>query len=257
MNTEPDNHDGEAALVLLAQAAVGLKVAKNAYNRHDGYHYASHDDVAAAVSAVALPLGLLPHITCVKQEIVPAEWGKGAMIKRRLFSCTWTYAGKPVGPATDIEIDVYANGAQDFGAAQSYAKKEWLKTTLLIETGEADADTQGDETAPEPSGAVPYAPAPPGPPPGYQTTADAKNAFLAACDGDKEAAVLGWAEFIKTAVPKVSDAGHDFWKNSDVTAAVDPWPTDEAVELAATEAESQPEPTEADANEAHTDERGR
>ena len=143
------------AMQKLAAAAAGLNVPKTARNPQGNYQYASHDDVKKAVGLIAGPLGLKPHVTMLTSAQGSAHWGKGAGVERFTFGCCWTFGGYRCSPISRIEIVVYASGAQAFGAAQSYATKEWLKSDLLIDTGEPDADHQQHTTEPAPAAGLP------------------------------------------------------------------------------------------------------
>lgn len=194
------------AMLRLAAAASDLHVAKTALNPQGNYTYASHDDVKRAVSLLSGPLGLRPRIACVDVERTKAEWGKGAAIERYTFECSWMWGCETASDPSLVTIAVYASGAQSFGAAQSYATKEWLKSELLIDTGDPDADHATQTVEPPARGRVRAEPSPgdrraaqrtvteKAPlPDGMVSVADARRELKAAC-GSLQAAMSVWGD---------------------------------------------------------------
>lgn len=233
------------AMLRLASDATGLNVPKSAKNPQGNYKYASHDDVKRAVSAIAGPLGLRPRIRCTHIERKAAEWGKQVAIERYTFDCYWVWGMVRASDPQPVTISVYASGAQSFGAAQSYAHKEWLKSDLQIDTGDPDADHHVHTVEPERAVAEPKR--------GWRTVAAAKNELLEALgraapelqDGAlKEYAGRVWREAVDHAddehrlrIEPLGDEGQQQVRFKELKAIIDalgePFRVDEAEPTAA------------------------
>lgn len=147
-------------------------------NEFAKYRYTSADDFFEAVGPLMADAGLIiiPQQAAYSVRTVAVERGQ-----RTILIIDWDfYLGHSSGAVWMLPlrrtVTVAEQGsAQQWGSAQTYAIKQFLRALLLIPTGDADADA--DE---------PMAPAPPKrrvPPPGYDPTPPeyraAKNANAA------------------------------------------------------------------------------
>lgn len=123
--------------VCYAMAAI-KQVPKSSFNAFAKYHYASADDVFSVIRPILAEHNLEIRATEVDREVVQHHDGKNWM----LISYEIGFVGGNFDRRT---IYVPLNSSQSLQAAATYAVKYWLRTKLLIDTGEADLDANGDE----------------------------------------------------------------------------------------------------------------
>lgn len=116
---------------------------KTARNRAGGYRFASIDDFLSAVNPLCATAGLI----ILQDELDARLVHDGTELSSRSWlwaTFTFTLAHKSgalYGPLTR-SVMVPASGAQAFGAAQSYALKQFMRSLFQIPTGDGDdADT--------------------------------------------------------------------------------------------------------------------
>jgi hypothetical protein len=112
-------------------------------NRVGGYRFASIDDFLGAVNPLCAKAGLI----ILQDELDARLVHDGTELNQRSWlwaTFTFTLAHKSgalYGPLTR-SVMVPAAGAQSFGAAQSYALKQFMRSLFQIPTGDGDdADT--------------------------------------------------------------------------------------------------------------------
>ena len=117
------------------------KLAKDEKNEHGKYNFASVDDFLQAVRPLCAKHGLIIvqdeeafEVKATAGGDKPTQW----LLMRFRFTIahlsgeTWAHR-----PARSIMVNA-AMGAQAFGAAQSYALKQFLRSLFQIATGEKD-----------------------------------------------------------------------------------------------------------------------
>jgi hypothetical protein len=134
------------------------RLKKGDKNDHGKYAYVSVDDVKDHVRPILAKHGLHVSVSEVAFEMLGVESRSGITTSARIsYDITLRHVSGEVLPADRITIVLPYTGAQTAGAARSYAVKEWMKSTLLVSTGEkdaiqggadADAYAQQDYTAP-------------------------------------------------------------------------------------------------------------
>lgn len=136
----------------LAKALIELKktvqsVAKDAKNEHGKYQYASIDDFYLMFREVSAEAGIFVDQTEVSCELVEGENSQGKATASLKFVYDFTFlheSGARHGPFRRT-IYVSQATAQSCGAAQSYAKKYFLRGEFEIATGDDDDEnTQKD-----------------------------------------------------------------------------------------------------------------
>jgi hypothetical protein len=134
------------------------RLKKGDKNDHGKYAYVSVDDVKDHVRPILAKHGLHVSVSEVAFDLIGVESRNGVTSSARIsYDITLRHISGEVLPADRITIVLPYTGAQTAGAARSYAVKEWMKSTLLVSTGEkdviqggadADAYAQQDYTAP-------------------------------------------------------------------------------------------------------------
>jgi hypothetical protein len=134
------------------------RLKKDDKNQHGGYAYVSVDDVKDHVRPLLAKNGLHFSITEVAYELVGVAGKTGTTSSAKIaYEIRLRHVSGEELPPECITIVLPYTGAQTAGAARSYAVKEWMKSTLLVSTGEkdvivggadADAYAQQDYTAP-------------------------------------------------------------------------------------------------------------
>lgn len=152
------DHDGEArAEVASAIAAVMKKIGtlgRDASNQHANYNYASTDVFFKVVGPLMADVGLVLIAHEVAWEIRDIA-NKSGGVRSLLFityEFHWIHSGGASLNAGRRTVNVDAGGAQQWGQAQSYAIKQFLRASFLIPTGEPDADSEAPftmESAPQ------------------------------------------------------------------------------------------------------------
>lgn len=136
------------------------RLKKGDKNDHGKYAYVSVDDVKDHVRPILAKHGLHVSVCEVSFDLIGVESRNGVTSSARIcYDITLRHVSGEALPPDRITIVLPYTGAQTAGAARSYAVKEWMKSTLLVSTGEkdaiiggadADAYEQQDYTAPAP-----------------------------------------------------------------------------------------------------------
>ena len=145
-----DDTSKKAALLkaICQVSATCGKVAKDDYNKHGAYKFASVDAFLAAVGLPMAEAGLVCEAEQVSAEVITRastntgsngrEYTKTSNWERS----TWTVSihhidGGVFGPVTRI-VELPLSGAQTNGSAQSYVQKVVYRSVFNIPTGEPD-----------------------------------------------------------------------------------------------------------------------
>lgn len=127
-------------LAAIAKAMAGIKkVARDGKNSHDNYNFASIDDFLAMVNPICADAGLLFHMDESAREDFTrkGKYGESAWMRQSFAVTVYHVSGQSLPPVTR-SVEVLRNGAQAYGSAQSYALKQFLRSLLLIPTGDKD-----------------------------------------------------------------------------------------------------------------------
>lgn len=126
-------------------------VAKSQENKHGGYKFASTDDIYAATTKKMGEIGLILVAFQEEWEIKEGAKDSTGKIPRSLrVAYSFMFA---VGadawhhPQSKRSLLVQYTGPQTFQAAESYAKKQFLRSTFQIPTGDMDLDSMPDDMA--------------------------------------------------------------------------------------------------------------
>ena len=141
----------EAVGIAVNSVMAGIKALfKKEKNQDAGYRFASIDDFLASVNPLCAKAGLI-----IIQDELDARLvhdGSNETARSWLWT-TFTFmlvhkSGAVYGPLTR-SVMVPARGAQAFGAAQSYALKQFMRSLFQIPTGDReDADFGAPERLP-------------------------------------------------------------------------------------------------------------
>ena len=125
----------------IAAAAREVRViGKSERNKFDGYDFASIDKFLMLVNPVCSRNGLFPIVAQREVEFYENVNSKGGKsVWARFFYDITLYhsSGETLGPV-NLMVSVPMNGAQATGSAQSYALKQFFRSTLMIPTGDKD-----------------------------------------------------------------------------------------------------------------------
>lgn len=144
-----------ASAVVLVMRAVG-KLVRDGRNQHGGYKYASTDAFFEAINPACAEAGLIVKPRVVNSEIVMHEvWDKDtkSMKHKRMLSATYNFMLIHESGATWLDpedrrmVVLDFTGPQTFGAAESYAEKNYMRTLFIVATGDKDADAQEQHSA--------------------------------------------------------------------------------------------------------------
>lgn len=124
------------------QASLGA-VHKSQKNQHGGYHFASTDDIYAAltkkmgeVGLVIMPLEIGHEIVKVEKEGKTVQWLKAEFgFILATTEATWHH------PSAKRSLYIQVTGPQTHQAAQSYAEKAFLRSLFKLPTGDMDLDS--------------------------------------------------------------------------------------------------------------------
>ena len=141
----------EAVGIAVNSVMAGIKgLFKKEKNHEAGYRFASIDDFLAAVNPLCAKAGLI----IIQDELDARLVHDGSSeTSRSWLWTTFTFmlahkSGAVYGPLTR-SVMVPARGAQAFGAAQSYALKQFMRSLFQIPTGDReDADFGAPERLP-------------------------------------------------------------------------------------------------------------
>lgn len=149
MNDRPPVPPNVAAAIIAVMGAVP-KLQRTEKNTHGNYNFASIDDFLEAVRPLCAEHGLLIIQDEDAFDVVAGPKDSRWMTMRYSYTLahssgeTWEHR-----PTRTIMVNT-AMGSQAFGAAQSYALKQFMRSLLQIATGERDedADTHKPESLP-------------------------------------------------------------------------------------------------------------
>lgn len=120
------------------------RLKKDDRNNHGNYAYVSVDDVKDHVRPILARNQLTFSISELSYELVPVAGKNGNTASAKIaYGITLRHVSGEEAPPETITIVLPYTGAQTAGAARSYAVKEWMKSTLLVSTGEKDAIVGG------------------------------------------------------------------------------------------------------------------
>lgn len=137
--------------IVKAQCYVMSKVgaiAKNGYNKHGGYKHSTADDVYAAVIRLMAEAGLVlltsERLCEIKRFEITDKDGAPKTVQWAHFEFGFTWATEDAtwtdeGAKRTLYLQV--TGPQTFQAAQSFAEKSYLRSTLKLATGDIDLDS--------------------------------------------------------------------------------------------------------------------
>lgn len=118
-------------------------VKKSQRNQHGGYHYASTDDIYAAITRKMGEVGLVLLSLEDRCEIKRVEKeGKTSQWAHMEFSFVLaTTADTWTDDRAKRTLYIQVTGPQTFQAAQSYAEKSYLRSLFKLPTGDMDLDS--------------------------------------------------------------------------------------------------------------------
>lgn len=121
-----------------AMAAV-KRIHKDGSNQHDRYKFASIDNFLEALNPILAAAGLIVHMQEVACEETTRQGRNGttAWLKITFEVTAYHTSGQSMPPAFR-SVEVVRSGAQAYGAAQSYVLKQYLRSLLLVPTGDKD-----------------------------------------------------------------------------------------------------------------------
>lgn len=120
------------------------RVGKEGRNEHDKYNFASIDAFLEMANPICAEAGLIFHMQEVGFEefMRKGKYGESAWIKV-VFEIVVMHTSGQSLPPVKRSVEVVRSGAQAYGSAQSYCLKQFLRSMLLIPTGDKDdADFQ-------------------------------------------------------------------------------------------------------------------
>lgn len=143
----PEHNSIHAAIAAAAREVRVL--GKSERNKFDGYNFASIDKFLELVNPICGRNGIFPIVAQREVEFYDNVNSKGgkSVWARFFFDVTLYHSsGQSLGPV-NMMVAVPMNGAQASGSAQSYALKQFFRSTLMIPTGDKDdADLNATET---------------------------------------------------------------------------------------------------------------
>ncbi len=153
----PANNDNamppKVAAAVNAVMAEVPKLEKTEKNTHGNYNFTSIDDFLEALRPLCAEHGLIIIQDEESFELKQSQNAQGKVATWLVMKFRFTLAHSSgetwaCRPARTIMVNA-AMGAQAFGAAQSYALKQFMRALFQIATGEADvdSDSQGDGRA--------------------------------------------------------------------------------------------------------------
>lgn len=129
-----------AAALVKVMSEIGT-LAKGNENKFDKYNYASIDDFLAFVREPLHKHGLsvvTDEIAEPRLQDVTKKDGKPMAMWWARYSFAFIHESGAMSNPAARTVMVQANGAQSSGSAQSYALKQFLRSALLIPTGDGD-----------------------------------------------------------------------------------------------------------------------
>lgn len=181
-------------LAAISKAMAGIKkVARDGKNTHDNYNFASIDDFLAMANPICADAGLLFHMDESGREdfMRKSKYGESAWMRQSFSITVYHTSGQSLPPVTR-SVEVLRNGAQAYGSAQSYALKQFLRSLLLIPTGDKD---DADFNATDAGEIVKHSPASP-----KDDGAHAIASAIKAIERETDMESLGafWADLVRT-----------------------------------------------------------
>lgn len=124
------------------------RLSKSSQNKFGNYEYASVDAFFEAVNPLMAEAGIFVQLDEISYETkeVTVQRDRGESIRTLLFITFDVYLCHKSGVrATPVRrsVNVGAGGAQEWGSAQSYLLKQFLRALFLIPTGDPEADETG------------------------------------------------------------------------------------------------------------------
>ena len=143
-----------AAAVVMVMRSVG-RLVKDAKNEQGRYTYTSVDSFLAAVSPACSEAGLIISPIELSAELSEFEATDrdGKVKKRRQITFKYNFmliheSGVTWTNERDTRhVTVEATGAQAYGAAQSYALKQYMRSLFLIPTGDDPENEKSSDAA--------------------------------------------------------------------------------------------------------------
>jgi hypothetical protein len=138
-------------LPAIAQAMSNVKrITRDNRNEHDKYNFASIDDFLAALNPICAEAGLILHMqeTGWEEFSRKGKFGDTYWLRFTFEITAYHISGQSMPPVMR-SVEVIRSGAQSYGSAQSYALKQFLRTLLLVPTGDReDADFNPTDEGP-------------------------------------------------------------------------------------------------------------
>lgn len=180
----------EVATAVNAVMKATKRIEKGDFNQHGKFKFTSVDDFFDAVRPLMAEAGLIISSDEDHFEIIPGADDKSWLLMR--FAFTLSHASGVIWdrPQRRSIMVLASMGAQAFGAAQSYAEKQFLRSLFKMSTGDADADSHEQSDLPK---ARPY-----------ESGLQRKSSAQAKRDGDHET-------IIQELAACQSEAGLDNW----------------------------------------------
>jgi hypothetical protein len=154
----------DAVLTAIAKAMGAVKrIAREGKNTHDNYSFASIDDFLSSIGPICADAGLIFHIqeTGTEDFMRKGKYGESSWMRMSFAITVYHTSGQSL-PAVSRSVEVLRNGAQAYGSAQSYALKQFMRSLLLIPTGDKDDADYGEkgegEIHSEPAKEKPFVP---------------------------------------------------------------------------------------------------
>jgi len=113
------------------------KLTKGDRNTFDSYDFTSIDNFLEAVNPLCAEAGLFFLINEEAAEILPSDSGKMPKLHVAYDIMVCHESGTAMN-GIKRNVQVNANGAQAFGAAQSYVLKQFMRSLFQIPTGDKD-----------------------------------------------------------------------------------------------------------------------
>lgn len=122
------------------------KIERGGTNTHDRYDFASIDDFLAALNPICADAGLVFHMqeTSCEEFTRKSKFSENAWIKLTFAITVYHVSGQSLPPVFR-SVEVIRTGAQSYGSAQSYALKQFLRSLLLVPTGDKDDADYGEK----------------------------------------------------------------------------------------------------------------
>ena len=143
--TEGNGMDKVLGAVAKAMGSV-KRIAKEGMNTHDKYAFASIDDFLAALNPICAEAGLIFHMQehGAEEFTRKGKFGDTAWIKIQFGITVYHTSGQSL-PTVARSVEVIRSGAQSYGSAQSYVLKQFMRSLLLVPTGDKDDADYGEK----------------------------------------------------------------------------------------------------------------